>query len=529
MTMPATVSSAASAAPGASERAAASSPQPVPGHATVARQAAILWPPALAAAALGAWLCVDAAPGLNWTLLTFAMALGLLWVVRRSDERVSGSLRVALGAACALGACAAITADFDFAPVILLGVAVLLAIAMALAEGVSADAIGPLAFVIVPVGGFFRTLREAVLRVIDLAGLPKSSGEKAQARMRGALLAIPVVGALALMLSGADPVLARLRDDLLSLGQDQLLIPRAMTFAGVCAITAGAYGIALRRGAVARDTTAPSRFTLGDTERFMVLSSVSALFALFLGLQVSYFFGDLPALAGSGFTYAEYARNGFGELTFAATAATVLIVWLDQHAKRSDREGRARVAGLVLIFLVQLLLDSAYHRVSLYEAAYGYTASRLYARIYMMIVSVALVALGIEIWTKIDVARLSRRVGLLGVAAVITLCCWNHEAWIVRRNVDRFVAPHYGQLDTDYLLNSLSPNAVPEIVRELPRIPGSYRDALRGGLEKKYSEPGSLGSHWYEFTWRGHAARSALASIGITAAPKTQAQTVGGG
>ena len=134
----------------------------------------------------------------------------------------------------------------------------------------------------------------------------------------------------------------------------------------------------------------------------------------------------------------------------------------------------------------------------------------------MMIVSVALVALGIELWNTVDVARLVRRVGLLGVAAVIALSCWNYEAWIVRKNVDRFVAPHYGQLDTGYLL-ALSPNAVPEIIRELPRIPGAYRDQLRLGLAKEYGRPRRARTKWYEWSWRAGQARSALASIGISA------------
>lgn len=501
--------------------AAPAAPHVKPGVATLARHAAIIWPPAAGVAALGTWICFDASPGLNWALWTIAAASGLAWVVRRTNGRIGLSLGVVLGAACALGACMAITADMRFAPVILLGVAVLLALGMALGEGVSIEAIGALSFVVVPVTGAVRTLREAALRLGELASLPKSGSERAQARVRGALLAIPVVGLLALLLSGSDPVLARVRDDILALGSDHLLVPRAICFVMLGTLTVGAYGIALRRSATARaPQSAASRFTLGDTERFMVLASVSALFALYLGLQVSYFFGNLPALAGNGVTYADYARNGFGELTFAATAATLLIVWLDHHAERGTGEARARAAGLVMIFLVQLLLDSAYHRVSLYEAAYGYTAARLYARVYMMIVSAALIALGIELWTSIDVNRLVRRVALLGVAAVIALTFWNYEAWIVRRNVDRFLAPHYGQLDTEYLTSSLSPNAIPEIVRQMPRIPGAYRDQLRDGLVKRYANPGEMGSRWYEWSWRASEARHVLASIGITPADR---------
>src|SRR6185437_1998308 len=161
-------------------------------------------------------------------LWTFAAALGLVWVVRRTHGRLGFPLGVVLAAACALAACMAITADFDFAPVVLFGVAVLLAIGVALAEGVEAGSIGAVSFVVIPITGAFRSLREAARRLGELVSLPRSGSEQTQARVRGALLAIPVVGVLGLLLAGADPVLARLRDDVFALGTDQMLVPRAI-------------------------------------------------------------------------------------------------------------------------------------------------------------------------------------------------------------------------------------------------------------------------------------------------------------
>lgn len=511
MTMPASaVSEAPSPTPSAAGR-----PGPTPGVAALARTASIIWPPATLVAALGTWTCFDATPGLNWALWSCAAALGLAWVVHRSRGRIGLPVGVALALACALASCMAVTADFDFAPIIMMGVAVLLSLGVALAEGVPLQSIGPIAFVVTPVACAARSIREAALRLAELASLPGSGSERAQARVRGVLLAIPVVGVLALLLSGADPVLARLRDEVIALGNDGMLVPRLVFFLGLGALTVGAYGISIRRSTNAPARPAESRRTLGETERFVVLASVSALFALFLGLQVSYFFGNVAGLAGSGVTYAEYTRKGFGEITVAATAATLLIVFLDHHAARSDTEARTRVAGLVLIFLVQLLLDSAYHRVALYESAYGYTAARLYARVYMIIVSLALMALGIEMWTAIDAKRLARRVALMGAVAVIGLCVWNHEAWIARKNIDAYTATRFSRLDTEYLLG-LSPNAVPEIVSALPRLPQADRDSLYSRLVATYVGGLPPRTHWYEWNLRAAAAERALASIGIT-------------
>lgn len=481
--------------------------------AAIARNAAVVWPPALAVAALGAWICFDAGPALNWGIWTAAASLGIVWTVRRSQGRVGLPLAVLLAAACALAACAAITADANFFPIILLGVTVMLALSMALAEGVPVESIGAVSLVLTPVVGFFRTIRETARRVGELASLPRA-GRGVPPALRGAVLALPVVCGLALLLSAADPVLARLRDDVFALGKDVLFVPRIIFFLMLTVLTLGAYGIALRRSPEAQTQDAATRLTVGDTERFVVLVSVSGLFALFLGLQVSYLFGNVPAVAGSGVTYAEYARRGFGELTVAATVATMLVVWLDQHAERGEGEARARFAALALIFLVQLLLDSAYRRVSLYESAYGYTAARLYARVYMIGVSLALVALGIEIWAHVDVRRLVRRVSLLGVASVVALSCWNHEAWIAGRNIDRFAST--GRLDESYLVNGLSANAVPAIVRALPSLPQPTAGRVSALLVERYSKRRALGGfRWYEWNLRAQQARRALAASGL--------------
>lgn len=482
--------------------------------AAVARNAAIVWPPALAAAALGAWICFDSPPALNWAIWTAAASLGLVWTVRRSRGRVGLPLATVLLAACALGACTAITADQIFWPIILMGVAVLLALAMALAEGVPAESLGIVSFVLTPMLGALRAIREAARRAGELASLPRA-GRGLPPVLRGAALAVPVVCVLALLLSAADPVLARLRDEVFAIGQDVLFVPRIVFFVMLTVLTLGAYGIALRRNPEAQAPDGDTRLTLGDTERFVVLVSVSGLFALFLGLQLSYLFGNMPAVAGSGVTYAEYARRGFGELTVASTVATMLVVWLDRHAERGQGEARARYAALALIFLVQLLLDSAYHRVSLYESVYGYTAARLYARVYMIGVSLALVALGIEIWSHVDVRRLVRRVSLLGIASVVALCCWNHEAWIARQNIARFAST--GRLDAVYLVRGLGANAVPAIVQALPQLPEATASSVHALLLQRYSDPRALGgSRWYEWNLRARQARRALATSGLT-------------
>ena len=176
---------------------------------------------------------------------------------------------------------------------------------------------------------------------------------------------------------------------------------------------------------------------------------LSLLIWTFLGVQLSYLFGNLPSVTGSGMTFAEYARRGFAELSVVASATALLIIIAERYGKGETRRQLLKSVTLSVIIAVLLLLVSAFHRVSLYEEAYGFTTARLYAQAYMIVVAISLVALAREVTTEINPGRLFRRAGVTAIVAFIGLIYWNHESWIAERNIDLFAST--GKLDVVYL------------------------------------------------------------------------------
>jgi hypothetical protein len=83
---------------------------------------------------------------------------------------------------------------------------------------------------------------------------------------------------------------------------------------------------------------------------------------------------------------------------------------------------------LLLLLELELLLVSAFRRVALYEAAYGYTTARLCAQIYMAVVGLMLIRLAAERRRPLDVGRLGRHLAMAGALALAALTFWNHEA-----------------------------------------------------------------------------------------------------
>lgn len=272
----------------------------------------------------------------------------------------------------------------------------------------------------------------------------------------------------------------------------------------------------------AEPSAEPFPVSLASTERLIVLASVAALFALFIALQLTAYFGDPAALAGTGITYAEWARRGFGELATATALVTLLIVALDAFAARGDAatEQRVRLTAVLLVALTMLITFSALRRVVLYEAAYGYTAARIRAQLAMLGVGSALALLGLELWGPLDARRFARRTALAVAALITVYVYWNHDAFIVRRNVEHFAGTD--KLDVRYLGVFLSPDAFPALLEARASLPAPQATRLSACLAWRLANDASRDlrpGRWFEFNSRRNEAIAAIAAAQPLAGP----------
>jgi hypothetical protein len=474
----------------------------------------LLWSIAGALGGIGTGLLFDAAPGLNWGVWTLASAGGILLCARVGGAPTQAALLVPLALAAGFGVAAAVTAAPPFQAVIAGGVAALLALAVLLAGNPGWEALTAPFMLRVPVAAPLLVAGEAIRRALELVGLVATPRHRPL--FRGVLLALPVVSLFALMLANADPVLATLRDDLADALTRLEFVPRLMFFGILFTIALGGCGVVLHRGGAGSPAPAEPVRTprLADTERLVILGAVGALFSAFLVLQLSYLFGNAPVVPGSGVTFAEYARRGFAELTMVATLCTILLAALDHWAARGPWEGWTRIAAVAVVGQVEVLLISALRRLWLYESAYGFTTVRLYAHAYMVAVALFLGILGWSLARGLTSGWLARGAAGIAAVAMTALIYWNHEAWIVRQNVGRFVRTH--QLDTSYLVWGLSPNAAPALVRAIPELPPMLAESVRDGLWQRYGKaPHGAPCRWFEWNRGRERAVTALRADGI--------------
>lgn len=476
-----------------------------------------IWIPALAIAGLGTGILYNAVPGTNWPAWTLAAAACLI-LIRKPVPALRSPIVGASAVAIVIAGGAAVTASEFLLFLILIGIIAWLALAMLFASSPDWSRVTAFTAIPAPVIAFAQALVESGRRGIEAMQLVRS--DRTRSIVGGIAITLPVVIIFALLLSSADPLFAGWRDALESLISSWEFLPRTAFFVALLSMVLGAYGLTARsseNSAAPADTLrAPARQWIGVTERLILIGSITALFSIFLIVQVTYLFGNLPNITGSGVTFADYARRGFAELTIVASASAFLIIVSEKFGKPDHRNSLLRTITTALIVAVLLLLGSAFHRVSLYEEAYGFTTARVYAQAYMVVVAIGLLALMIEVRGRIDTARLFRRAAAVATAALGILIYWNHEGWIAGRNIDRFNST--GKIDVAYLVRGLSPNAVPTIVSRMGSLPEPVATEIRTTLTKTYAiGRRRLGGNWYEWN-RGRArAADALRRSGIVA------------
>lgn len=254
----------------------------------------------------------------------------------------------------------------------------------------------------------------------------------------------------------------------------------------------------------------PGGLRLGSTQAIVVLVTLNLLFGLFVAIQAVYLFGGSETLQQAGMVYSEYARKGFFELV--AAAALVLSVVLAMDWLAWPRQGKSGLAinGLhaVLILFTLVICASAVQRMLLYQQAYGLTELRFYTTAFMVWLALVLIWLVVTVLrhTQPDRSAAGRRLfafGALvaGLVLVLAVNIVNPDAVIARTNMQRSIAGVGEKLDTQYLGQKLSADAVPLLVAWLPALPDPcIRAELARELQQRDAPLGDLAT---KVGWRG--------------------------
>jgi hypothetical protein len=229
---------------------------------------------------------------------------------------------------------------------------------------------------------------------------------------------------------------------------------------------------------------ATAAFRLGRIEWLIGLGALMLLFIAFVALQLTTLFGgDAHVLRTAGLTYADYARQGFGQLTIAGVLTLAVVAAAARYGPAGDRAIRVLTGALCALTLV--VLASALHRLDLYEAAYGATRLRfmVHAELFWLAAVIVLILVAGATGRARHLPRaLVLLTGITGLLFVLA----NPDARIAHRNVTRYAST--GQLDLPYL-TSLSADAVPQLRALPPAVAACAADLFAHRLPHDDSAP----------------------------------------
>ncbi len=197
----------------------------------------------------------------------------------------------------------------------------------------------------------------------------------------------------------------------------------------------------------------------------IVLSAISVVYAVFDAIQIAFLFmhkGSLP----KGYTYAEYARQGFFELIFVAILNIVIVIVAMELFKKSKlMYGLLEfVSGCTIIIAI-----SAVYRLFLYIDVYGLTFTRVFAMWTLFVVCLLIAGLMLKVvMTDINIFKYFT---IVIVSCYLVLALSNSEYYIAKYDLNKYKTIEQIQdkaeydeydmiVDYEYLMG-LSTDAVP--------------------------------------------------------------------
>lgn len=195
-----------------------------------------------------------------------------------------------------------------------------------------------------------------------------------------------------------------------------------------------------------------------------VTSIISVIYLLFSGVQIVYLFlGQLQLPAG--YTYAEYAREGFYEL-LTVCVINLVIVLVCIHSFREHNILKAILT--VICICTYIMIASSAFRLYMYVSTYDLTRMRIYAIVALFTLSVLMV--GVMMYIYNDLFELFKY-GFGVITIVSLILVYSHPTAIVATyNISQMEKSQDYVLDIYYLTDELTTDAIPVIMNHYAEL-----------------------------------------------------------
>lgn len=218
----------------------------------------------------------------------------------------------------------------------------------------------------------------------------------------GLLITIPLTLVVAALLMSADDGVAEILNSLIgSLFPNLLRLSWRLILAVLlsCLLLSVLYTCARERGVIrVNDEECERRLSKRRIAPSILLCAgvlpVCILYCIFIYSQAGYLFAAFSHRLPEGFSYAQYARQGFFELCALSVINLAIIIALQLLAKENERRSISiRVMSLILCAFTLFILATAFRKMVLYIERFGLTPLRFYTSWFMVLLTVLFILL----------------------------------------------------------------------------------------------------------------------------------------
>lgn len=257
------------------------------------------------------------------------------------------------------------------------------------------------------VGDFFYTafalsFGKIVPGLYGLFHREKSTSDRSKAgfgkAMLGLLIALPVAAILAALLSSADQAFHGMLDGI-DLGSfPEKLLSAFLAIPLFVLLFCQLFSLQDIR----REQRQESDKGIDPIILTFFLIGISVVYVAYLFSQLAYFFSGFMGFLPEEFTYAEYARRGFFELS-AVSVINIVIVILGTALSRK-KNGRlplgVKLPSLFLCLFSLVLIGTEVAKMKMYMDTYGLTRLRILTTLFMIFLAVVFLALMIYLFAR---------------------------------------------------------------------------------------------------------------------------------
>lgn len=334
----------------------------------------------------------------------------------------------------------------------------------------------------------FECLSKGLVSILDLFGRRSeaSTDTRTKAIARGLLYSLPILFVFTLLFANADQTFLSWVKPLIDIDFliNESTVWRFILLLLISTLCLGAFVSLFHLPTKHIITSIKEHPLLKPTETVVILSSINALFFLFLLSQFTYFFGGDATRKSLDITYAEYAVSGFTELNIIALFSFV-ILHLAERAFASHRERYSKAfQGIYTLMIVQLfaIMSSSFYRLMVYEQAYGYTIKRLLSQGFILFLAICFSLLLYKVLSQKVTTQLGTTYVMLSVSFWMIVVAIHPELLATKLNINRFEKT--GKIDITYLTSDLSADRITELEHIAPKLPSNDARAVQQAISK---------------------------------------------